>query len=801
MKLSIRWLRDWIHPKVGVNAVATRLSMAGVEANTIEKKVLGISKIIVGEILSIEKHPKADRLKICKVSNGTDVLQIICGASNARKGLKSPLAMIGATLPGDMKISGIFLRGVLSEGMLCSEEELNLGNNLSKGHIMELSEDASTGQDIQDYLELYHSSIEVDITPNRGDCLSVIGLAREINSLHMEKTEYKENILSCVKSSIVRNIKVLSQENCPLYLGRVISNVNLLTPTPSWIVERLSLSRITRVNIAVDIANYVMLELGQPLHIFDLRMIKGDIKIRMAREKEEVTLLNKEKIRLLNNTLVTADEDKVLAIAGIMGSHISRVDTHTKDIFVESAFFSPVYIAGKASLYGLNTESSYRYERGVDWKLTRNAIEKFTIFMTKFAGGEVGLISKKSSEAYLPKNRIIELRLPRVTRVLGLVMSAEKIKDILSSLNMKILDNKGETYSVEVPSYRFDINLEIDLIEEIARIYGYDNIPTHYPKIALRSNAIEYMASPSSKLRELRRLLIAYDYQECINYSFTRKKDFSLFNPKAEAVLLSNPISSEMSVMRTSLIPGLMNRLKYNLNRQKKRVRLFESGHCFTKELNNDAVGESLMLSGVICGARYPEGWGDQEKKIDFFDLKSNVECLLYSQAKKDSFTFKKYNNLSLHPGQSAVIESNSNGEEVGYLGRINPKILQEIGIDDQHVFAFEISMLAFLLGKKTTVSTNSQFPEIRRDLSLILDNRVEYECIKKNIRENSGPFLSRIKLFDFYQSKEMDEGKKSLAIGIIWKHPLKTLTDDLVNSDVDSILESLKRDLGVTLR
>ena len=791
MKFSEQWLRGWVSPQVSRDELVARLSMAGLEVDSVAPVAGAFSGVVVGEVLSTEQHPDADKLRVCQVSNGAETFQVVCGAPNVRPGLKIPFAMIGAELPGDFKIKKAKLRGVESNGMLCSQAELQIGEG--NDGLMELAVDAPVGQDIREYLSLDDASIEVDLTPNRGDCLSLAGLAREVGALYA--TAVTRPVVAPVPGvhDEVRSVEVLAPSACPRYLGRVIRNVDLSKPTPLWMVERLRRADVRSIDAAVDITNYVMLELGQPLHAFDLAEINGGIRVRMAEEGEKLVLLDGQEVSLRSDTLVIADHSRALAIAGVMGGEHSGVSTTTRDVFLESAFFDQIAVAGKARSYGLHTDASHRYERGVDWQLAREAMERATGLLLEITGGEAGPIIETVSEQHLPKIAPVTLRAQRISQMLGMDMDASEVERLLSGLGLGISADGAGQWRVEVPSHRFDISLEVDLIEELARLYGYNRLPVRYPQARLAPQA---KAEARSGLPELRRLLVARGYQEAITYSFIDPRQFELFSPGVEPLLLANPISNDMAAMRSSLWPGLVKSLQHNLNRQQDRVRLFESGLRFVGQL--DGLKQEPMLAGVVCGSRLPEGWAQGRDGVDFFDVKADVEAVLGFAGALDAFTFVPGKHPALHPGQTARIERD--GREVGYVGAIHPELSKTLGLD-RPVFVFELILAEVALGKMPKFQELSRFPEVRRDLALLADREVAASAVLDVIRENAGEWLTDLRLFDVYQGKGIDPHRKSLAVGLTWQHPSRTLNDDEVNTATQNILTSLEQRLNATLR
>jgi len=791
MKFSEQWLRSWVSLQVTRDELVARLSMAGLEVDSVTPAAGAFSGVVVGEILSAEQHPDADKLRVCQVSNGSETFQVVCGAPNARPGIRIPFAMIGAVLGEDFKIKKAKLRGVESFGMLCSASELQISDDNSG--LMELAADAPVGQDIRVYLGLDDASIEVDLTPNRGDCLSIAGLAREVGALYGAEVTRPSIEAVAVVHDEVRPVEVLAPKACPRYLGRVLRNVDLSRPTPLWMVERLRRSDIRSIDPAVDVTNYVMLELGQPMHAFDLAEISGGIRVRMAEEGEKLVLLDGQEVSLRADTLVIADHQRVLAIAGVMGGEHSGVGGKTRDLFLESAFFDTIAIAGKARSYGLHTDASHRYERGVDWQLARQAMERATALLQEIVGGEPGPIVEVVDPASLPQTAPIVLRAERISQMLGLQMESEQVERLLPALGLKATKTMVGQWQVEVPSHRFDISLEVDLIEELARLHGYNNLPVRYPQARLAPQA---NTEARAELPVLRRLLVARGYQEAITYSFIDPKWFELFAPGVQPLTLANPISMDMAAMRPSLWPGLVKALQYNLNRQQSRVRLFESGLRFVGQLGD--LKQESMLAGVATGSRLSEGWNQGRETVDFYDIKADVEALLGASGAPDEFFFVAGEHPALHPGQTARIERA--GRLVGFLGALHPELGKTLGLE-QPIYLFELLLTEVVEGCLPKFQELSRFPEVRRDLALIVERDTPAEMILQAIREAAGEYLTDVTLFDVYCGKGIDPQRKSLAVGLTWQHPSRTLNDEEVNATTQNILASLEERFNATLR
>ncbi|QEY63804.1 phenylalanine--tRNA ligase subunit beta [Metapseudomonas lalkuanensis] len=791
MKFSEQWLRSWVSPQVSRDELVARLSMAGLEVDSVTPVAGAFSGVVVGEVLSTEQHPDADKLRVCQVSNGSETLQVVCGAPNVRPGLKIPFAMIGAELPGDFKIKKAKLRGVESNGMLCSASELQISDD--NDGLMELASDAPVGQDIRAYLGLDDVIIELGLTPNRGDCLSLSGLAREVGALYAAPVTRPQVAAVAPAHDEVRPVEVTAPGACPRYLGRVIRNVDLSRPTPLWMVERLRRSEVRSIDAAVDITNYVMLELGQPMHAFDLAEINGGIRVRMAEEGEKLVLLDGQEVSLRADTLVIADHNRALAIAGVMGGEHSGVSGKTRDLFLEAAFFDTIAVAGKARSYGLHTDSSHRFERGVDFELAREAMERATGLLLEIVGGEAGPIIEAASQDHLPKVAPVTLRTDRIAQMLGMEMDAAEVERLLAALDLKVTAEGAGQWRVEVPSHRFDISLEVDLIEELGRLYGYNRLPVRYPQARLAPRA---RAEGAVELPALRRLLVARGFHEAITYSFIDPKLFELFTPGVKPLMLANPISADMAAMRSSLWPGLVSALQHNLNRQQSRVRLFESGLRFVGQL--EGLKQEPMLAGVLCGFRLPEGWAHGRDAVDFYDAKADVEAVLGAAGDLGAFSFVPGEHPALHPGQTARIERE--GRLVGFLGALHPELAKALDLD-QPVYLFELVLAEVMQGKLPSFSELSRFPEVRRDLALLVDREVPAESVLATIREAAGEWMTDLRLFDVYHGKGIDPLRKSLAVGLTWQHPSRTLTDDEVNTTTQNIVTSLEDRFNATLR
>lgn len=790
MKFSEQWLRELVQPQIGTQELSDQLSLSGLEVDDVEGVAGDFTGVVVGEILTAEPHPNADKLQVCQVSDGEQTVQVVCGAPNARAGLKTAFARVGAVLPGNFKIKKAKLRQVESFGMLCAEDELGLSED--HGGIMELVADAPVGQDIREFLNLNDKIIDVDLTPNRGDCLSIAGMAREVGVLNkVAVTEVAAPAVAPVIDDRF-DVELVSGHACPRYLGRVIRNINPGVVTPQWMQEKLRRSGVRSIDPVVDVTNYVLLELGQPMHAFDLSKLDSGIKVRLAEEGEKLTLLDGQEVELSIDTLVIADAKGPVAMAGIMGGEPTSVTDETRDIFLESAFFAPLAIAGRARSYGLHTDSSHRFERGVDWQLQRKAIERATALLLEIVGGEPGPVIEAVAETDLPAVRKVLLRHAKVTAVLALEIPVAEIEEILTRLGMQ-LEAVEDGWQVTVPSYRFDISIEVDLIEEIARVYGYNNLPVHTPTAKL---PIPPIAEARLTLQSLRRHLVARGYQEAITYSFIEAELQKAFDDRHEAIALANPISAEMAVMRTSLWPGLAKALQYNQHRQQSRVRLFETGQRFLPKA--DELVQENVVAGILAGNRDAEGWTAGKDKLDFFDAKGDLESLLALGGCAGQFSFVADRHVALHPGQTARIERN--GETVGYIGALHPSLVKKLDLNGP-VYLFEVSLSAVTGGRLPRFSSLSKFPESRRDLAVVADQATAFDDIRQVVEAEAGEFLKQVTLFDVYQGQGIEPGRKSLALGLTWQHPSRTLNEEEINSAVSAVVSALRERCGATLR
>uniref|UniRef100_UPI0030F3D128 phenylalanine--tRNA ligase subunit beta n=1 Tax=Paraglaciecola sp. TaxID=1920173 RepID=UPI0030F3D128 len=788
-----KWLREWVSPSITTEQLSEQLSMAGLEVDGIEAVAGEFSGVVVGEVIECAQHPDADKLRVTKVNVGeAELLDIVCGAPNCRQGLKVMVAKVGAVLPGDFKIKKAKLRGQPSNGMLCSFSELGISDD--HDGIVELPTDAPIGADIRDYLQLDDVTIEVDLTPNRADCLGLKGLAREVGVLNsIEVNELPVNPAE-VSINDTRAIVLQAPADCPRYLGRIIKNINLDSTTPLWMVEKLRRSGIRSIDPVVDVTNFVLLELGHPMHAFDNDKLEGDVIVRLAQKAEKLTLLDGNEVELNTETLVIADQHKALAIAGIFGGLDSGVTEASKDIFLESAFFAPDAIRGKARRYGLHTDASHRYERGVDPQLQRTAMERATSLLLDIVGGQAGPIVEAVSEVHIPQAKQVNLREARLTKVLGLAISADKVTDILNRLGFAV-SYQDAIWTALVPAYRFDISIEEDLIEEIARVFGYNNIPNIAPIASLQMSKHQ---EQKIQLNELKRCLVNNNYQEAITYSFVDPKVQALLFPQSIPLVLPHPISVEMSSMRVSLWPGLLQAVSYNQKRQQGRVRLFETGLRFIPDsTEKTGVNQQLVIGGVVTGLVSDEHWGQATRPVDFFDLKADVERLLAITGRND-FRFENSAHSALHTGQSAAIYCQD--QCVGYMGAIHPQFEKKLGLIGR-TFVFELDISLLGLKKLPKSKEISKFPANRRDIAIVVDDDKLVGEILSCIEKFGANQLVGLNLFDVYRGKGIAPGYKSLAISLILQDKSRTLEEHEIQTFVDGILTELSEQFEASLR
>ena len=790
MKISESWLRTFVNPAISTDELASQLTMAGLEIDAVEPVAGELTGVVIGEVINMIAHPDADRLRVCKVTIGeSEPLQIVCGAANVRVGLKMPTALVGARLPNDFKINKSNLRGVESFGMLCSEKELGLSAE-AEG-LMELPDDAPVGVNICEYLALDDYCIEVDLTPNRADCLSIEGIAREVAVLNQLPFQPLTVAPIAITHDKKLNVFIDAPVACPRYLGRLILNVNNQVATPRWMQERLRRCGLRSISALVDITNYVLLELGQPLHAFDADKIEGSITVNYAQNVDILNLLDGEMVTLDEKSLIISDDKGTLALAGVMGGDYSAVKPHTKNVFLECAFFTPVVIAGKARQFGMHTDSSHRFERGVDYQLQYRAIDRATALILQICGGDAGEITDATTESELPQRHAIELRAAQLQKILGVSLPPESVKTVLERLGMQVTE-QANGWQIMPPSFRFDINIEADLIEEIARIHGYNNIPNN--QLTLRGG-INQAAETAMSLERLKDLLVDRGYQEAITYSFIDEHLQQTLAPSVHYIPLQNPISAELAVMRTSLWSGLLLAALHNTHRQHHRVRLFESGLRFLQDGRQTL--QEKMLAGLALGHAYPEQWGEAPRPVDFFDVKADLQAMFSLTGYHISFESGEHETL--HPGQTAKILTES-GELMGWLGMLHPQLEKTLGFETP-VFLFELSQDLLLHKKRAQFKPLSKFPSVRRDLALLVKEDVNAGDIVACIQSCDESLLQEVIVFDVYRGKGVEEGYKSVALTFVLQNQTQTLTDNEIDAIVSIFIETLSQRLGAKLR
>jgi phenylalanyl-tRNA synthetase beta chain len=789
MKISENWLREWANPELTSAQLVAQLTMAGLEVDSVEAASPALDKVVVAEVLSCTQHPDADRLNLCTVNDGTgEPVQVVCGAKNVKQGLKVVFAQVGAELPG-FKIKKAKLRGVESNGMICSESELKMAE--SSDGILVLPEDAPVGTSIVNYLELDDTLIEIDLTPNRGDCLSIAGIAREVvanNGVPITPPE-EHKLADTIQDAF--SVELINAEACPHYAGRIIRGVKADAESPLWMKEKLRRCGLRSISPVVDVTNYVMMELGQPMHGFDLNKLSGGIRVRNAHSGEKIELLDGTEVECRDDTLVIADHEKALALAGIMGGQDSSVQDDTTDILLEAAFFTPRHIAGKARSYGLHTDSSHRFERGVDPELQVRAIHRASELLIDIVGGEAGPVFEQTVTEHLPVTPEILLRHARIERLLGIKVSHQQVEKILKDLDIESIQ-QADGWLVKAPSYRFDINIEADLIEEIGRIIGYDNIPGTQEAVHARMSSFSESRVGVDRMRNL---LVDRGYYEAITYSFVSPEIQEILHPGQKTLSLSNPISSDMSEMRTQLLPGLIQVARHNLNRQQSRIRLFETGLCFIPE--GDELIQKSHISAVISGSSQAECWTGENKSVDFYDIKGDLQSLM-QMANAQDFEFRKTQNPIMHPGQAADIYFQD--ELVGFVGALHPTVLKALDID-QKLFVFEIELDVLQSRHITEFQGLSKFPSIRRDLALMVAEDVPVQAMIDSVNSLKSKIIQDVFVFDVYTGKELINFRKSVALGLILQDFSRTLTDQEVEKTVSDVLQILEKQQNAVLR
>jgi phenylalanyl-tRNA synthetase beta chain len=791
MKIAESWLREWVSPELSSEELAHQLTMLGHEVDSLDFEGRGIEDVVVAEVIECGKHSDADKLSVCKVSDGGNALiDIVCGAPNVRVGLKTPLAKPGVELPNGLKLRKAKIRGVESHGMLCSAIELGLGDE-SDG-IMELPSEAQVGQSLVELLELPDAVIDVDLTPNRGDCFSILGIARDVSAL--TGAELKAATLEPVKAAIddVHPVELVEPAGCPRFAGRLIRGIEPQATSPLWMVERLRRAGLRGISPVVDVTNYVMLELGQPPHAYDASLLQGPIRPRLAKSGEKVILLDEKEVELNSDTLIITDDSGPIGIAGIMGGLSTAVTDKTTDVFFEGAFWPQEFMAGRARAYGMHTDASLRFERGVDPEGQGRAVERATELLLEITGGDAGPLVVDSAEEHVPKCEPITLRKNRISRLLGLDIDDAEIIRILESLQMKV-DEVDDGWQVSAPSHRFDMQYEVDLIEEVARIHGYDSIPE---TTLSAESPLETVTESRIEIERAGATLIARDYQEVVTYSFVDADSNARFTGERSELILSNPISSELSVMRSSLWPSLVSAAASNLARQQDRVRFFEASRSYHGTLEEHA--EVVRLAGLATGPAAPEQWGAGAEAVDFFDIKADVEAVLSLVGDVGDVRFGAAEHPALQPGQAAEIRRRD--DVIGVIGKLHPSLAKDYGFK-RGVFLFELDAEKALASSAPVAETVSKFPAIRRDIAIVVDEKVSADELVDAVSSSAPDLIHDVRIFDIYQGDKIEAGRKSVAIGLILQETSRTLTDEDADTAMAAAIAKLKKKFAANLR
>ncbi|KTD64368.1 phenylalanine--tRNA ligase subunit beta [Legionella spiritensis] len=791
MKVSELWLREWVNPSLDEQQLASLLTMAGLEVDAVNPVAAPFNQVIVAQVINTTPHPQADKLTLCDVDTGSGhLVKVVCGASNVRPGLKVALAQTGANLPGGILIKETTLRGELSQGMLCSASELGLAES-SEG-IMELDEDAPAGINLRDYLVLDDHILDIDLTPNRADCLSVLGVAREVAALTRVSLNRPDIDVCQPEIDEQLTVKLQNKQACPQYCGRIIKGIDSRASTPLWMRERLRRSGIRAIHPVVDVTNYVMLELGQPMHAFDLHRLQGDITVRFGKKDESFELLDGQTALLQEDVLVIADSDQILAIAGVMGGASSAVDESTTDVFLESAFFTPQAITGVARRYGLHTDSSQRFERGVDPGMQMMAMERATALLLSITGGKAGPLSIASAPEYLPSVTPIAFDPTKVRHLTGLDVREQEMTIMLEGLGMTV-DKSVTPWRVHVPSHRFDISLDVDLIEEIVRMYGYDRIPGTKMVTTVQAGSIDPVELLS---RRVSQFFTSRGYHETISYSFVDPELQQALYPNQDRMTLLNPISSELSQMRAGMWPGLIASMVYNTHRQQAAIKFIEQGVIF--ESGSDGLQEHPSFGGLLCGQHAMLSWLEESRPFDFYDLKGDLQAL-FTSLHLPYVQFVSAEHPALHPGKSARLTIAN--RDIGWCGVLHPRLGEALDLTDE-VILFELKLRELLNPPTVRYHAISRFPQIRRDLSLLVDEQIAAADIKKVIVETANSsLLKSFDVFDVYTGESIPAGKKSLAVSLTLQDEDRTLTDTEINKLISAIIKKLDEVLAITLR
>lgn len=809
MKFSENWLREWVNPPVDTDTLSDQLTFLGLEVDEVLSAQPGFENVVIARIDKIRPHPDAKKLRICEVDCGmSDLVQVVCGAPNARLGLVTALAQVGGVMPSGMKIKAAKLRGEDSSGMLCSAGELGLSE--SNDGIMELPESAPVGESLATFLELDDTVIDIELTPDRGDCLSIRGIARDLCAKNDIPLLLHEITNVAPQHKEEWHVRVEPNSSCVRYCGRIVRNVNVSEPSPIWMAERLRRAGVRSINPAVDVTNYVMLELGQPMHAFDLDKLQGGIQVREAGEGETIELLDGRTVELSGDTTIIADDSGAIGIAGIMGGNTTAVDENTTNILFEAALFLPERTIGKPRQYGCHTESSQRFERGVDPQLQKQAMEYATGLLMNLAGGSPGPVTDWQDKSGLPLGKPVLLRRSRLQRIIGVAPEPDNVETILKRLGIEI-ERAGDDWKVTPPSYRYDLRIEEDFIEEVARVNGFDSLPRTSPAYRPEFRAVkETHVGPLA----IKQQLVHRGYQEVVTYSFVDADQQNALRPDLAALPLANPISTDLAVMRTTLLGGLLDTQRRNQSRQLGSMRVFEMGLRFLQA--GDAVSDTVldanfhsdlqighgliqqsMLAGLAVGLREPEGWKTGSAEVGFYDVKADLEALLKNAGGSD-ITFGECSLDALHPGQRLSVLSD--GTPVGYIGQLNPGLLKAVDLNTAPV-VFEVALKSLQTSKLPAATAVSKYPHVRRDLALLVDSGLTWAKLEACIRKAAPPIVQSVLPFDVYEGEKVETGKKSVAIRLILQDFSRTLEEQEVEEAVDKIMSTVTSEYGAELR
>ncbi|MEP6702153.1 MAG: phenylalanine--tRNA ligase subunit beta [Betaproteobacteria bacterium] len=807
MQFSEHWLRTFCNPPLSSDELAHALTMAGLEVEDSHPVAPPTSGIVVAEVLEVARHPNADRLSVCKVDAGTGTtLDIVCGAPNVAAGIRVPCALIGAVLPpaeagGEaLTITRATMRGVDSEGMLCSARELKLSEDHSG--LLILDPDTPIGQDIREALGLDDRLLTLKLTPNKADCLSILGVAREVAAVTGSPFHVPAIPAIAAVSDVNFPVTITAPDGCGRFTGRVIRNVNAKAPTPQWMIERLARSGQRSISALVDVTNYVMLELGRPLHVYDLAKLHGAIDVRFGRPGEQLKLLNEQTVGVHFPdlpVLCIADRSGPIGLAGIMGGDSTKAEIDSADIFLESAFFYPNAIAGRARRYNFTSDASHRFERGVDFNNNVDGIERATRLILDICGGEPG--PTVDTVASLPQRAPVRLRVARAAKVLGIPINAAGIADVFARLKLRYTREGSAPdadFIVTPPSYRFDLEIEEDLIEEVARIHGFDNIPAHPPVAA---NAMLPTTESRRSVHSARHLLADLDYQEVINFSFVDDAAEQDFAGNTAPIRLLNPIASQMNVMRSSLLAGLVGNIVYNIKRRAPRVRVFEFGKVYLRDpaaqdepLAIADYRQPLRVAGAAYGSAIDEQWGIAARNVDFYDVKRDVESLLGAAPAR----FVAAPHPAFHPGRSARIERDGNA--LGWIGELHPRLARKHELPSSPVL-FELEWAALQHVGLPSIGTISRFPPVRRDLAVVVDEQVPAQALVDAMLAIRLACVATVRVFDVYRGATLAEGKKSVAFLVLMQDTQRTLTDTEIDAAMEQLVATLRTGFNGTTR